>query len=111
MKSRLLRTAIATAIAIPSLAFFSNAASADKADFVVHNNYNSPMVQLQISSSQQSDWGPDILDADTLDPGESTTVFVAEPGCLHDIRATFADGQVAEEGNVNFCEADSYIFR
>jgi hypothetical protein len=111
MKANFVRTAVATAMAIPSLAFFSNAASAGRADFVVRNMSDVPMVRLQVSSSNRSDWGRDLLRSSTVDPGESVTVRVNEPGCIHDIRATFATGQVLEEGGVNLCEVDSYTFR
>jgi hypothetical protein len=111
MKTNFIRTALATAVAIPSLAFFSNTASAGQADFVVRNMTNEAIVRLQVSSSNRSDWGPDLLGSGRLNPGESATVRVNEPGCRHDIRATFSDGQVLQRGNVNFCNINTYTFR
>jgi hypothetical protein len=111
MKTNLVRTALAAAMAIPTIGVFSSAASAGRADFVVRNMTEIPMVSLQVSSSHRSDWGADILGNGNIDPGDSAVVRVNEPGCIHDIRATFANGVVAEQGRLNLCETESYTFR
>jgi hypothetical protein len=109
MKTNLVRTALATALALPSLAFFSNAASAGPADFVVYNMSNVPMVSLRVSSSHRSNWGRNLL-GPSLNPGGSVRVNVNEPGCEHDIQATFANGNVVQRGNVNFCRIKRFNF-
>jgi hypothetical protein len=75
-------------------------------DFALVNNTGRTLVSLNVSPSDTSQWGPDILGSATVVNGASGTVEFArnQEQCLWDLRATFDDGETGDWRGVNLCE-------
>lgn len=85
------------------------AAAGSQQDFTIVNNTGRTLMTLNVSASDQNEWGPDILGADTLADGGSGQVTFARGNeqCLWDLRATFDDGQTGDWRGVNLCETST----
>jgi hypothetical protein len=113
MKTSLVRTAIATALAVPSIALLANIASAGRQDFMIRNMTDFTIVRLYVSSSSSSEWEEDVLHSDVLKPGRSMKLRFGEDtqDCIHDIKAVFNDGDAVERRGVDLCSTNSFTFR
>jgi hypothetical protein len=101
------------ALALPALTFAAPKASADKADFWIVNDSSTVMTELYLSSSGRSTWDNDVLGTEVLEIGDRRQITfgdISSEQCLYDIRAVFSGGQVAEQFQVNVCDADFYRF-
>ena len=67
------------------------------------NRHLATIQELYLSSSADSDWGPDRLGATTLQQGQETLVEL-EGACEADIRIVFPNGGAEERREVNICE-------
>jgi hypothetical protein len=81
-------------------------AGAAQQDFSVVNNTGHTVMTLNVSASNEDQWGPDILGADTLANGETAQVSFerGQDQCLWDIRVTYDDGDTSDMRGVNLCE-------
>ncbi|WP_166039232.1 hypothetical protein [Sphingosinicella sp. YJ22] len=75
-------------------------------DFSVVNNTGHVVMTLNVSPSNENEWGPDILGTDTLANGETAEVTFQRGSdqCLWDIRVTYDDGDTGDMRGVNLCE-------
>ena len=81
-------------------------AAAAQQDFSVVNNSGHTVMTLNVSASDEDEWGPDILGAEVLADGETATVSFerGQDQCLWDIRVTYDDGDSGDMRGVNLCE-------
>ena len=75
-------------------------------NFSVVNATGHIVATLNVSPTSESEWGPDILGQDVLQPGQTASVVFdrAEQQCNYDIRATYDDGDTSDVRNVNLCQ-------
>jgi len=75
-------------------------------NFTINNQTGHIVVTLNVSPSNDDQWGPDILGRDVLANGESAQVSFprAETQCEWDLRATYDDGDTTDVRGVNLCE-------
>ena len=75
-------------------------------NFSVVNATGHIVATLNVSPTSESEWGPDILGRDVLQPGQTASVVFdrAEQQCNYDIRATYDDNDTTDVRNVNLCQ-------
>jgi hypothetical protein len=75
-------------------------------NFTVVNQTGHTVMRLNVSASNDNNWGPDILGSQVLPNGQSADVTFNrnESSCLWDIRATYDDGGTTDIRQVNLCE-------
>jgi hypothetical protein len=75
-------------------------------NFSVVNATGHIVATLNVSPTSESEWGPDILGQDVLQPGQTAAVVFdrAETQCNYDVRATYDDGDTTDMRNVNLCQ-------
>lgn len=75
-------------------------------DFTVVNNTGQTVMTLNVSSSAEEQWGPDILGRDVLANGESAQISFerGESQCQWDLRVTYQDGDTGDWRGINLCE-------
>lgn len=75
-------------------------------NFTVLNQTGHIVMTLNVSPSNETSWGPDILGRDVLANGESAEVTFerGENQCIWDIRATYQDGDTTDMRGVNLCQ-------
>ncbi len=80
-------------------------------DVLFTNDYGVPIVDLYVTNINEEYWGESLLH-ETLNPGEQITVDVYDFSemCEYDIRAEFANGEVAEDWAVDFCYYTEYNY-
>jgi len=66
--------------------------------------------QLYVSSSRVQDWGPDILGASVLPPGQRVFVTPNFGDCVLDVRAVYASGRQETRMQVNACNLSQIAF-
>ena len=81
-------------------------AGAAQQDFSVVNNTGHVVMTLNVSPSNENEWGPDILGTDTLANGQTAEVSFerGQDQCQWDIRVTYDDGDTGDMRGVNLCE-------
>jgi hypothetical protein len=84
----------------------ATAAYAAQQDFTIVNNTGQAIMTLNVSPSDENQWGPDILGSDVLGAGEQAEVSFDrdEERCEWDIRVTYEDGDTGAWGGINLCE-------
>jgi hypothetical protein len=75
-------------------------------NFTINNQTGHTVMTLNVSPSNEDNWGPDILGSNVLSNGESASVTFprAETQCQWDIRATYDDGDTTDVRGVNLCQ-------
>ncbi len=85
----------------------------DRRDFnIVNADRRVPITRLNVSSSARTEWGGNVLRS-PLAPGQRTHIVFprASADCLYDIRATYADGRVADSRRINLCRTATITVR
>lgn len=84
----------------------ATAALAAQQDFTIVNDTGQAILTLNVSPSDEAEWGPDILGVDILAAGERAAVSFdnAEERCEWDIRVTYEDGDTGAWGGIDLCE-------
>jgi hypothetical protein len=80
----------------------------------VHNQTGAVLQKLQAADVRSGEFGADLLGGTALATGASVPVTIDDGpgGCLYDLRAELADGQVLLRENINVCRiADYYLTR
>lgn len=106
---------------LPLVALFGLAVTAatatvdaqDRRDFnIVNADRRSPITRLNVSSSARTEWGDNILRS-PLAPGRRTRIVFPRRSadCLYDLRATYADGRVADQRRINLCQVTTITVR
>ena len=81
-RHRLLTTLMLSLMAVPVLTGLASPAGGTAApvlDISVTNNSSREISHLYISPADRNDWGPDLLDNQTIKPGESAAVHTVCP--------------------------------
>jgi hypothetical protein len=75
-------------------------------NFSVVNATGHTVMTLNVSPTNESEWGPDILGRHVLQPGETGQVVFdrAETQCSYDLRVTYDDNDTSEMRNVDLCQ-------
>lgn len=75
-------------------------------NFTVVNQTGHTVMRLNVSASNDNNWGPDILGSQVLPNGQSADVTFGrnESSCLWDLRATYDDGGTTDMRQINLCE-------
>ena len=75
-------------------------------NFSVVNATGHVVMTLNVSPTSESEWGPDILGTEVLQPGQTGQVVFdrAESQCAYDIKVTYNDGDTSEMRNINLCQ-------
>ncbi len=75
-------------------------------NFTINNNTGHTVMTLNVSPSNEDQWGPDILGSEVLPNGQSAQVSFerGQDQCQWDIRATYDDGDTTNVRGVNLCE-------
>ena len=84
----------------------ANPANAGMQDFRVHNETGQAIINIYVSPSSETHWGPDILGVEILADGESGVVRFDrdEESCLWDIKVNYQDGDQGDWRQINLCE-------
>jgi hypothetical protein len=80
----------------------------------VHNQTGAILQKLQAADVRTGEFGSDLLGGTAVATGASAPVTIddGQGGCLYDLRAELADGQVLVRENINVCRiADYYLTR
>ncbi len=80
----------------------------------IHNQTGAALLKLQAADVRTGEFGRDLLGGTPVAPGASTPVTIdnGAGGCLYDLRAELAGGQVLVRENINACRiADYYLTR
>lgn len=98
---------LTAAAAFASLTFSATLAWAAEQDFTIINRTGHAVMTLNVSPSDETNWGPDILGVEILANGESAEITFDrdEERCLWDIRVTYDDGDMNDWRQVNLCES------
>lgn len=78
--------------------------------FWLINNGGQTIERAFVSSSRVSDWGPDILGASVLPPGQRVWVTPNFGDCILDIRVTYVGGGEETRMQVNACSLSQVAF-
>ncbi|MBF0632862.1 MAG: hypothetical protein HQL89_18025 [Magnetococcales bacterium] len=91
----------------------SGQAMADDLVFTSTNGTSVVLDQFYASPTGVKDWEDDIPGAETLYPGESIQITIADGRrtCTCDLLSTFVDGDKVEESGVDLCNPGSYEIR
>lgn len=102
------RVVFVSAIAAPIVIGLGDRAVAEKNNFRVQNNGSSPIVELYVSSSSQSNWGSNLVGDSPLPRGEGKVVaFDSSPNCFYDFRAVYENRRTFEQFQFNVCNNSS----
>jgi len=92
------------AAAAMSLAW-ANTAFAAQQDFVIVNHTGQAIMTLNVSPTEENEWGPDILGVDILAANERAEINFADDDdrCAWDIRVTYEDGSAGAWQAIDLC--------
>ena len=85
------------------------AAGGAQQDFTIVNSTGQAVMTLNVSPSNEDQWGPDILGTDVLANGQQGQIQFArgQDQCNWDIRVTYEDGETGDWRGVNLCETST----
>lgn len=78
--------------------------------FWLENNSGMTIREAYVSASRVDFWGPDILGASVLPPGQRVWVTPTFGDCILDVRVVYMDGRAEERRNVNACGLSRIAF-
>jgi hypothetical protein len=78
--------------------------------FWLENQSGITISEAYVSASRVDFWGPDILGASVLPPGQRVWVTPAFGDCVLDVRVVYMDGRAEERRNVNACGLSRIVF-
>jgi hypothetical protein len=90
------------------LAMLGPAAAQNRFSFI--NNSGEQINEIYVSASRLSNWGRDMLGANTLAPGGRLWVVPDTSDCSIDIRVVFASGRADERRQVNACQISQFAW-
>lgn len=84
----------------------ATAAFAAQQDFTVTNHTGQTVMTLNVSPSNEAQWGPDLLGSSVLANGQSAGISFDrdEDRCQWDIRVTYEDGDTGDWRGIDLCE-------
>lgn len=78
--------------------------------FRLNNRSNQTIMELYVSSSQDSNWGQDLLGTNVLAAGQTFIVRLPNGQCVNDLRIVVEGGRAVERRNINTCELTDINF-
>lgn len=100
--------AVAAAFAF-GLAGAAQAQSTDPS-FRLNNRSNTTIMEIYVSSSQDSNWGQDLLGANVLAAGQTFVVQLPNGQCVNDIKVVLEGGRAIERRQINTCNLTDINF-
>lgn len=80
--------------------------------FIFTNGSGVTIREVYVSLSSDSNWGPDRLGANVLNPGGRLSVSLPATGvCTVDMRVVYMNGQAAERRRVETCSLSEFVWR
>jgi hypothetical protein len=80
--------------------------------FYLTNGTGQPLREVYVSLATDSNWGPDRLGTNVLQPGQRLQVSLPAVGvCQVDMRVVQMDGRAAERRRVDTCNISEYVWR
>jgi hypothetical protein len=104
---RLMRRGLPAALLSLALVAPALAQTSDPS-FRINNRSGRTIMEVYVSSSAVSSWGPDRLGANVLQPGQTLVVRLPMGQCVNDIRLVMQNGQSLERRQVNTCAITDY---
>ncbi len=103
-KPILFSVAAALLIALPAGAF------AEDLKFTLTNNSSRAIENFYTSPANTADWQEDVLGEDTISPGQSDEVTIADGStqCVYDMRFVMEDKQEMVESGIDLCKLAEY---
>lgn len=94
------------AAAIAGTAFAPVAVAQGRQDFRVVNHTGHVVMKLQVSSSANPNWGPDLLGDNVIQNNQAVNVTFArgERDCMWDVKVTYDDDTTNDLRQQNLCE-------
>ncbi len=98
------KTRLFAAASVVAILFGTSSAAQDMA-FSLTNNSDATLVELKVGESSNETWDEDILDGESIDPGETADISVEDDleDCEYDVQALYDDGDTEEVFNVDLC--------
>ena len=86
---------------------------AGKLKLDIVNDTKWTMSELYLSPSEKTDWEDNVLEGQTLEPGETLALTVTDGSraCLYDFRAIFSEKRSRESTGINICTVKTYNIR
>ena len=100
--------AVATAFAF-GLAGAAQAQTTDPS-FRLNNRSNTTIMEVYVSSSQDSNWGQDLLGSNVLPAGQTFIVRLPNGQCVNDIKVVLEGGRAIERRQINTCNLTDINF-
>lgn len=99
------KTKLFAAASVVAIMFGTSSVAQDMA-FSLTNNSDATMVELKVGESSNENWDEDILDGESIGPGETADISVEDDleDCEYDLQAVYDDGDTEEVFNVDLCE-------
>src|SRR3954462_10415207 len=100
-------------LAVGAMLLAPHSASADQRDFTLVNQTGRTITNAYVSSSNNDNWGRDVLGRDILPSGNSTGILFsggARGQCFYDIRVVTRGGNEGEMYEVNLCSTTTVTF-
>ena len=100
-------------LALGAMLLAPHSASADQRDFTLVNQTGRTITNAYVSSSNNGNWGSDVLGRDVLPSGRSTGIQFAGGArgqCYYDIRVVTRGGAEGELYEVNLCSTSTVTF-
>lgn len=90
----------------------AGAAQAQTTDpsFRLNNRSSETVMEVYVSSSQDSNWGQDRLGQNVLPAGQTVIIRLPNGQCVNDIRIVVEGGRAVERRNLNTCEITDLNF-
>lgn len=103
---------VATLLSIPIVSLSLKPAQAEDLEFTLKNETAGTLVEFYVESSDQDNWGANLLEGQNIKAGEAGTVTIADgkTTCVYDILGVWADGSKTEDYKLNLCELGSYTY-
>lgn len=76
--------------------------------FRLNNRSGQTIMEVYVSSSAVTAWGPDRLGSNVLNSGQTLTIRLPMGQCVNDIRIVMAGGRSLERRQVNTCAITDY---
>jgi len=95
-------------LVLAAMMLTSGTASADPRNFVVENDGAHSIYSLFVSPAYSDRWGPDVLGADMLAPGDTTVISFNGPlnTCEYDVKIQYVDRSQQHWWDVDLCSTD-----
>jgi hypothetical protein len=83
-------------------------ASAQDPSFYVTNRSGMTINEVRVSSSNDSNWGNDLLGTNVMASGQRLRVYPRQ--CVNDIQVVYSNGQREERRRINTCNINEVVF-